>query len=163
MPKNEDGYDCLPSLENIDAYRLATGIVFTVWSITALCSLLFLIFLLFLVSRRAQTPIFKLMNCLFASQVCFMFSYCVLMLPCTYTKCLFYSQTVNIILAAPHTLGYYSKIAFNCLIAFERISMFLSKSVYHFIETHTLLYVSIGWFVGFFTIFITTVIGCYKM
>ncbi|VDD86726.1 unnamed protein product [Enterobius vermicularis] len=66
------------------------------------------------------------------------------------------------LLSMPHTLGYFSKITFNCLIAIERISMFLCKSFHHFVETHTLLYISIGWFVGVLTIISTTVIGCWK-
>ena len=162
MPEVEHGYDCLPPLKNIESYRLVVGIVFTVWNILALFSLLLLVYLFFLLGKQITTPVYRLMNCLYISQVIFMFSYCAVMVPCTYSKCLFYSRTVNMLLSMPHTLGYFSKITFNCLIAIERISMFLCKSFHHFVETHTLLYISIGWFVGVLTIISTTVIGCWK-
>ena len=153
--------DCLPPLTNIDAYRLIVAIFFTLWNTFGLFSLLFLVFLLSRLDKRVNSAIYRLINCLHISQIIYMFSYCVVMLPCTYMDCSFYSRTVNILLSSLHTFGYYARITFDCLIAIERLSMFLCQWLHHFVDTHTQCYISIAWFVAALAVFLTNVVGCH--
>lgn len=159
---HKDSYDCLPPLNNIDTYRWIIGLFFTIWNSTALGFLLLIEIIFFRLMKQLNTPIYRLINCMHISQLLYMFPYFVTMLPCTYVECSFYSRTLNIWLSWPHTFGYYAGITFNCLIAFERISIFLCKWFHNFVEMHTLFYILIGWFAGVLVTVISTAIGCCK-
>ena len=84
-------------------------------------------------------------------------------LPCSFSFCSFYGvDALMITLSSPDTFGYYTTLFTNCIVAIERISLFTSKAVNHFIRKFHLLIISIPWLLGFAITVGTTSIGCYK-
>uniref|UniRef100_A0A0N5AWL0 G_PROTEIN_RECEP_F1_2 domain-containing protein n=1 Tax=Syphacia muris TaxID=451379 RepID=A0A0N5AWL0_9BILA len=85
------------------------------------------------------------------------------MIPCTFTLCEFYStDTLMIGIAITETLGYYTTIATNCIIALERLSLFFCKPVNNFITNNYILIILLPWIWGCTIAISTTAMGCYK-
>lgn len=157
-----DNDQCVTILYIHKEYR----IMFTVLCAIAILLSLFLLIVatltLRIILRNSKLPIYKLLIYLHFTQLFYLFPAITAMLPCTYCSCEFYSTTVLIILSLPDTFGFYTALFINCLIAVERISMFLLFSVHRFIEHYTILYCSSAVVLGIAIVAITNAIGCYK-
>uniref|UniRef100_A0A0N5AG56 G_PROTEIN_RECEP_F1_2 domain-containing protein n=1 Tax=Syphacia muris TaxID=451379 RepID=A0A0N5AG56_9BILA len=157
---NIDG--CLNVIPGISHYRVGFGIVFAAVIATALFLLILVTAILFRFKHSKKQPIYGLLNLLNITQVIYLIPSVIVMLPCTFSSCPFYSNPAIVLLSLPDTFGFYASSTLNCLIAIERISMFLFTPLHYFVERHTIAYGSISWIIGLLVMFLTTFIGCYK-
>ena len=155
-------YHCLSKSHGVDSQRTFFGILLAMFTFVGICFLAILLLILYSLGSKAHFLTYKLMISLTASQLVFLFAVCITMIPCTFTKCLFYSDTAMISMAWMNTLGYYVSICTNGLIAVERISIFHFISFHQLIEIHYWIVVASAWLFGVFITAVTTAMGCFK-
>ncbi|VDD96069.1 unnamed protein product [Enterobius vermicularis] len=154
--------DCFVKAEGVDSYRLAHGLILSAATGIGIISCLLLLAVFYICRAQTRFSTFKLFLSLNIAAIVYHVAGCIVMLPCTFTDCQFYSDNVIVSLAWLDTLGYYSSMFTNFLIAVERISMFHCTKLHQWIEDRRLLYISIAWMIGCAITVGTTSMKCFK-
>lgn len=160
----EEVNECLKHIVPTEKERLIAGLIYTVSTTTAVIldiTLLIVYFILW--DQLKRTLIYKMTLSLTISSIINITVNFFTMIPCTLTGCEFYSTDTGMIAATLlETLGYYSTLLTNCVIAVERISLFFFKTVNSYITQHYKIVISVPWILGTSITVATTAMGCYK-
>ena len=156
------GANCFQKLPDVDSYRLFMGITVTVGTTVTILLNVILLLTFWIIGRTRTTVIYQLIQLLSVVQITYLICNYLVMIPCTFTDCYFYNDTIITSLAWLNTFGYYTSLSINCFTAIERISLFWYPPLNHLIKCYTASYLFLPCCLGFLTTAGTTAIGCFK-
>ena len=153
---------CVTKMENLDNYRTFFGIIYTLLAVLSLACLIIVTVTLYVINRTRKILAYVFINFLNITQLIYMLPTFVIVLPCTLTDCQYYTDRITMIFAWPDTFGFYAGAGINCLIALERLSIFLLPSSHKVLEKYAKVWCSIPWLIGIAFLAFTNSITCHK-
>ncbi|VDD89329.1 unnamed protein product [Enterobius vermicularis] len=153
---------CVTKVNHVDENRVLFGIIFTIIAVFSLVVILIVTVTVYSVNSTRKIFAYELLNFLNITQLIYLLPTFVVTIPCTITKCPYFTDRLTIWLSWPDTFGLYAGAAINCLIAFERISVFLSPSIHKVLVKYAIIWCSISWLIGAAIVAVSNSIGCHK-